>query len=337
MKRPNERWGMSNSRNGNVVRAFEEQFAKYVGAQYGIALCNGTATLHAALVALGVQPGDRVAVPPLTMASTTLGVLHTGATPIYEDVDPRWWGMVSRFSGIRIPVSIYGLWSGFDGARVLDDAAETLNPHQDAAFTSYSFQASKILSAGEGGMLVTNDSHLAERARQFSRLGYPNGKVADLKRPDAIRHEVLGYNYRMNDLTAGRLLWKMQHVEDLLALRKYAAGCYRQAIQGVGWITPQYVPEGWPHSYWAWTVALDRADMWEPFVAALERVGHERPYAAWRITYREPAFRHLAVEGTCPIAEDLQPRLVQFQTNRDKLGAEKAAEQLRRTIQLCGW
>lgn len=188
---------MSNSQNGSIVRELEEQFAKYVGAQYGIALCNGTATLHTALVALGVKPGDRVAVPPLTMASTTVGVLHAGATPVFSDVDKQTWLMSpARFLGMRhsgsataIPVSLYGAWSGYEGERVIDDAAETLNPHRGAAFTSYSFQASKILSAGEGGMLVTNDAELAKRARWFSRLGYEDRRsLGNLKDPQAIRH-----------------------------------------------------------------------------------------------------------------------------------------------------
>ena len=74
-------------------RAFERQFAQYVGADYAIAMCNGTATLHTALVALGVKPGDRVAVPPLTMASTSIAVLHAGAVPVYVDVDPDTWLM----------------------------------------------------------------------------------------------------------------------------------------------------------------------------------------------------------------------------------------------------
>ena len=120
--------------------------------------------------------------------------------------------------------------------------------------------------------------------------------------------------------------------DQLLSERRYSAECYRQAIQGVDWITPQYVPEGWPHSYWTYAIALERRDMWEPFVAAIERNGGERPYAAWRITYQEPAFRHLAPDGTCPVAEDLQPRLVQLQTNHDHSGSERAAEILSKAI-----
>ncbi|KKM47811.1 hypothetical protein LCGC14_1558230, partial [marine sediment metagenome] len=153
-------------RNGEQVQRFEQAFAKYVGAEYAIGLVNGTATLHTALVALGVKPGDRVAVPCLTMAATTLAVLHAGAVPVFVDVDPDTWLMVlPDDAGLAVPVSLYGLhWPG-GGSLEVDDAAQTLRPHGDAAFTSWSFQASKHLALGEGGMLGTNDEDLARKAR----------------------------------------------------------------------------------------------------------------------------------------------------------------------------
>ena len=88
-------------------------------------------------------------------------------------------------------------------------------------------------------------------------------------------------------------------------------------------------------SWWTFALALDRADRWEPFAQAIVAAGGERPYAAWRVTYQEPAFRHLAPDGTCPVAEDLQPRLMQLQTNYDRPQAEHAADCLRRAIEIC--
>lgn len=96
--------------NGTAVAAFERAFAAYVGAEYAIALCNGTATLHTALVACGVQPGDPVAVPPLTMSATTIAVLHAGGRPVFTDVDPRTWLMGDGGdSRVVLPVSLFGL------------------------------------------------------------------------------------------------------------------------------------------------------------------------------------------------------------------------------------
>lgn len=361
------------------VREFEAAFAEYVGARYCIALCNGTATLHTALVALGVKAGDRVAVPPLTMSATTIAVLHGfppsdphdrwygPAVPVFCDVfadtwlacGDEWHGL--QPGGVAVPVSLYGLHYPTCGAStVIDDAAQTLRPHSGCAFTSYSFQASKILALGEGGMLATNDEALATRAREFSSLGYrmradqPRIDKRVLKSPAYERHHSLGWNYRMSPLVAAeamiidgfwggpdthnRLCFGDRHSngcpasaggkcddgdaytpaekwDELVRERRVSADLYREAVAGCSWITPQHVPDGWTHDYWAYAVALEHADLWEPFAEAVERHGGTRPFAAWRLTYREPAFRHLAADGCCPVAEDLQPRIVAGQTN----------------------
>lgn len=335
----------------SAVQDFERAFAEYVGARYAIALCNGTATLHTALVALGVEgpsdsngdyyEGDRVAVPPLTMSATTIAVLHAGATPVFVDVDPDTWLMDYRpHEGqcrASVPVSLYGLVTGFVGPAVVD-AAQTLQEHMGAGFTSYSFQASKILALGEGGMLVTNDETLAIRARSFSSLGYP--MQADkpgidkraLKDPAYARHHSLGWNYRMAEAVAALGInpddcsqrpsgqWDERKQE-----RQRCAALYRDAVAGCSWIRPQQVPRSGTHDYWAYPVALESADLWHPFADAVERHGGTRPFAAWRLTYQEPAFRHLAEDGTCPVAEDLQPRIVAGQTNCQASATRNAA------------
>lgn len=328
--------------NGRHVAAFEEAFADYVGARYAIAMANGTATLHTALAALGVGEDRecRVAVPPLTMSATTIAVLHAGGVPVFVDIDPDTWLMdgasarehTGRHSDMG--VSLYGLHGGgWD----IDDAAQTLRPHSGCAFTSYSFQASKILALGEGGMLCTDDEDLARKAREFSSLGYlmdPNQPRIDpavLKNPTYKRHHSLGYNYRMSDIVAKKGRGGLTHPGgfsfDALGNptecnadrakydRRRAASYYREVIDGCDWITPQHVSEGWTHDYWCYTVALELPEMWDSFTAAVVRHGGEMPYGAWALTYQEPAFRHLAEDGCCPVAEDLQPRLVQFQTN----------------------
>ncbi len=362
------------SKNGETVRAFEEAFASYVGAKYAIALCNGTATLHTALVALGVKPGDKVAVPPLTMSSTTLAVLHAGAVPVFVDVDERMWLMQIPPEGIRfcVPVSLYGLSGLWGGNGIIDDAAQTLKCHDAAvAFTSYSFQASKILALGEGGMLVTNDEALAVAAREFSSLGYrmradqPRIDSAVLKSSTYERHHSIGYNYRMNDLTASKGLAQLEveeeslssGVTDSLGVRAKSAARYREAIQGCDWIVPQHVPEGWRHDMWAFAVACDTPERANQLSASVVKYKGERPYGCWRLAYQEPALRHLDPRGacttcgrmkregrfeacpdclipapSCPVAESLQPRILQMQTN-SFASAEQNATALRRAIE----
>lgn len=326
-------------KNGAEVAAFEREFAAYVGARYAVALCNGTATLHTALAALGIESREEVLVPPLTMSATTIAVLHAGIPPVFADVEADTW-LVHEPAGSRDPimvVSLYGLCRPDTSPCIVDDAAQTLRPHGGAAFTSYSFQASKILALGEGGMLATNDEALAIRAREFSSLGYrmapdqPRINPAALKDPAFARHHRLGWNYRMSDIVAAEGVRRLKHADALKQERREAAWLYSRAIEGCEWITPQHVPDGWHHDYWCFAVALDSAERWRPFADAIERHGGERPYAAWRLTYQEPAFRHLAPDGTCPVAEGLQPRLMQFQTNRVE-SAERNAKSLRLAI-----
>jgi len=325
-------------RNGGEVAAFETAFAELTGAKFAISFVNGTATLHTALLALGAKPADEVAVPPITMAATTIAVLHAGATPRFVDVDPDTWHMQKVPCDLAIPVSIFGLCAPFAmSERSIDDAAQTLRRHGPSAFTSYSFQASKIISTGEGGMLVTDSEELATKARELASLGYrmdakqPRIDSATLKSPSFNRHHSIGWNYRMAPVVAAEGSRQLARAAQLLAERKQSAELYRQAVAGTSWIRTQTIPEGWTHDDWCFTVALESTELWHPFVDSIVRHGGERPYACWRVTYQEPAFRHLAPDGTCPIAENLQPRLVLFQTNK-LVAAERNAEAVSKAV-----
>jgi perosamine synthetase len=330
------------SRNGTVVSAFERELAAYCGAKWAIAAANGTVTLQAALVALGVKPHDRVAVPPLTHAATSIAVLNVGALPVFLDVDPDLWIKPATRDSDRaaasIPVSLYGLCLPLAGDRVIDDAAQTLRKHSGCAFTSLSFQSSKILSTGEGGALLTDDDELAERARSYLSLGYKMAAgqaridSAALKSPTFDRHhQYPAVNGRMNDVTAAEGLRKLDWMPETLDNRRYAAWLYRDALAGSEGLTPQFVPEGWRHDYWTFTIAVGGYNMAPLLADAMVRHGAERPFPAWKLTYQEPAFRHLAPDGTCPVAESLQPNLLQMQTN-DIASAERNAHALKLAI-----
>jgi perosamine synthetase len=330
-----------NLRNTTTVAAFEEGFARFVGAKYAVSFVNGTATLHTALMALGVKSDETVSVPCITMASTTIAVLHAGAIPRFVDIDPDTWLMQEPpATDYSIPVSIFGLALPYGGPKCVEDAAQRLGKPMtgESAFRSFSFQASKIISTGEGGMLVTNSLELATKARELASLGYrmdakqPRIDSATLKSPTFSRHHSLGWNYRMAPVVAAEGLKQLEVANELLAERKQSADLYRQVVGGVSWIRPQLVPAGWQHDNWAFAVALESKELWHPLVDGIARHGGERPYACWRVTYQEPAFRHLAPDGTCPIAESLQPRLVLFQTNK-LASAEKNADALGKAIQ----
>ena len=215
----------------NFTGRLESAFAEKFNCNYAISFTNGTATLHAALVAAGVKPGDEVIVPPLTMASTSLAVIHAGATPVFADVnletltiDPASIAeRVTTKTKAIIPVALYGLSPDMDAImeiackhnlKVIEDDAQCfLGYYKDSIvgsighMASFSFQNSKHMTCGEGGMVITNDEHLAQELRRFSSLGYglvsakPGKSKIDKKslvKPTFKRHVSVGYNYRLS-------------------------------------------------------------------------------------------------------------------------------------------
>lgn len=353
------------SAGGKMTRRLEEKFAEVFGVKHAISFVNGTATMHAALVGAGVGPGDEVIVPPLTMASTSLAVLHAGATPVFADVDPNTWtidpdsieSLIGERTKAIIPVSIYGLAPDLDRiwgiARlhnlfVLEDDAQcflgcykgaVVGSRSDAA--SFSFQSSKHMTSGEGGMVVTNDLELATRVRQFNSLGYAAVTAGDSKitrstiqDPGYARHASVGWNYRLPELCSAVALAQVERLQELVAMRCRIARMYREALSGCTWLIPQTTPPEIRHSYWTYAVKLEGVDFsWHEFRDKCLEYGGDGIYAAWRLTYLEPAFRGKKMtdtqrqsldEGLCPVAEALQPALLQFKTNyMDEAVAER--------------
>lgn len=311
-------------RHGDAVRDFETAFAARVNAKYAIAMTNGTVTLEVALRALNSKRKERlISTTPLTMAATSIAIWNTNLKPRFLDIDPRTWLMIPSRTPAAISVSLYGLHYPCFAGQWIDDAAQTLRPHHpDVLFTSYSLQRSKIVQTGEGGVLVTNDEALACMARSIASLGYELGAtqsridVATLKSPTAVRHVRRGLNARMNDVTATLGLAQLAKASTQLAIRRDCAHLYATAIEGIPGVTPQHVPDGWTHDYWTYAIACTTTAMASALANAVVAHGGERPYASWRLTFAEPAFIGRTVGSSlCYAASDLQPRLLQFQTN----------------------
>jgi perosamine synthetase len=348
--------------NTRLERAFAERF----DCQYAIAFVNGTATLHAALAAAGIGPGDEVIVPPLTMASTSFAVLHCGATPVFADIDPDAWTLDPRSVERRvtprtkaiIPVSIYGLAPDMDPLMEIcrrqslfcleDDAQCFLGYYRGRVVgsighaSSFSFQSSKHITSGEGGIVTTNDGELADRIRRFNSLGYAavggkKGKITktDIQDPNYERHASVGYNYRMPELCAAVALAQLERLDELVDARRRAAALFLEAMDACSWLVPQRTPEGSVHSCWTMAARItpDAGISWHAFRDRFREFGGDGIYAAWQLTYLEPAFRAEYKRGLCPVAESIQPFLLQFKTNyweTDK--AARQAEILRNTI-----
>jgi perosamine synthetase len=355
-----------------MTQRLEEKFAALFGVKYAISHINGTATLHSALAAAGVGYGDEVIVPPLTMASTSFAVIHAGATPVFADVDPDTFNVdpvdirrkITPKTRAVIPVALYGLSPDMDPIMeiakkhkltVVEDDAECFLGYYKGRIVgsighmaSFSFQSSKHMTSGEGGMLITDNQDLANKIRCFSNLGYAmvsgepgKGKITKktIQDPKYERHASIGWNYRMPELCAAVALSQLEKLEELVAQRIKVAQLYQEVVQGCKWLIPQAVPEGYQHSYWTYVLKLENSGdfSWYDFRDRYLESGGDGIYAAWQLTYLEPAFKQRYQKGICPVAESTQPKLLQFKTNymnMDKAGRQ--AEVLARTIEYFG-
>lgn len=240
---------------GKFVNLFEEQFASYLGVKHAIAVCNGTAALHTALLSLNIGIGDEVIVPAFTMAATWLAVLYTGATPVFVDcemdtynIDPHLIkSKISSRTKAILPVHIYGHPADMDpildiaqknNLVVIEDAAEAHGAEYKGQkcgsigdINCFSFYGNKIITTGEGGMVVTNNDSLAYQARKFKDLYH-----SDKKR---FIHEKIGFNYRMTNLQAALGCGELKHIDEYVEKKIKMANMYNKLLKKVpGVITP---------------------------------------------------------------------------------------------------
>jgi perosamine synthetase len=278
---------------GEYLGRFEREFASFCGVRHAVACCNGTAALHLALLAFGVQPGDEIIVPTLTFVATANAVTYCGATPVFVDSLPSTWCLdpaeveakiTPRTKGV-IAVHLYGHPADMDaindiarrhGLFVVEDAAEAHGAAWNGRkagslgdIGTFSFYGNKTLTTGEGGMVVTDDDALAERVRLYRGQGM-----------DPLRRywfPVVGYNYRMTSLVAAVGVAQLERIEWLLARRIEVARWYREELAHVEGISWQLEDPRAVHAYWMFTVLLpdDPSQTPEERVAAMEKQGIE--------------------------------------------------------------
>lgn len=352
------------SKSATMMKKLEESFASKYGMRYAISFVNGTATMHAALEAMGIGPGDEVIVPPLTMSSTSFAVLQANATPIFADVDEDTFEIdleaikqvVSPKTKAIITVALYGLspdirsivdFAHENGIRVIEDNAEAFGSWYDGQLvgtfgdcSSFSFQSSKHLTSGEGGIVLTNDIDLANKIRQIQSLGYAgvgasSGKITktDIQDPNYMRHATMGWNYRMPELCCAVALAQVERMEELVDRRIRVAELFTSVTSKFPRIIQsQRIPSNAVSSHWTFVARLVADEIsWHDFRAKFLELGGDGIYAAWQLTYLEPMFQKRELlgrenfisdetlvsykQGLCPTAEKIQPRLLQFKTN----------------------
>lgn len=324
------------SSSGKFIDKFEQDWAGYCGRRHGIAVSNGTVALQLAVSCLDLQPGDQIIIPSFTIISCALAVLYNRCTPVLVDSDPVTWCMnvneiekrITPRTRAIMPVHIYGHPVDMDrilqlaskhGIVVIEDAAEahgaeylagrdTSEPQWKRCgsfgeLSCFSFYANKLITTGEGGMILTDNETLAEKARSRKNLCFQPGR--------RFYHEELGFNFRITNLQAALAIAQMQRMEEILQRKRRMAEQYTQNLKEIPWL--QLPPQQeWARSvYWMYGVVLsDDAGMDAvKFADKLKAVGIEtRPFFLGM--HEQPALHRLGLfqNSKYPVTERLSKK-----------------------------
>lgn len=323
---------------GRFIEEFEQKWATYCGMKYGIAVSNGTVALQTAVACLGLEPGFQVIMPTFTIISCALAVIYNGGTPVLVDCDPHTWGMdveetkekiesdVQKGDGrikAIMPVHIYGHPVDMDPLRVLaenhglfiiEDAAEAhgaeylgnrngAHPEWERCggmghLSCFSFYANKLITTGEGGMVLTNAPAYAEKAKSLRNLCFlPNRRF---------HHTELGHNFRLTNIQAAIGLGQLERMEEIITRKRRMGKDYTERLRGIpGLQLP--VEEPWARQvYWMYGIVLDEGTGLDAaqFAQKLKAKGVEtRPFFLGM--HEQPVFHNMGLfqNQKYPVAE----------------------------------
>ena len=256
---------------GESLPEFESQFARYIGCEHGIAVSSGTAALHLAAHAAGVTAGDEVIVSASTNIATALAPYHLGAVAVPVDSEPTTWNLdldlvedlitprtraiiAVHLFGHPVDMERLGQIASRHGIAVIEDCAEshgaTWNGRMTGSFGAmgcFSFYANKVITTGEGGMVVTNDAALAQRLRSLRNLAFGTPRFL---------HQEAGYNFRMTGLQAALGLAQLGKIERIVEKKRSIARLYNEVLADIpGLQLPTELP-GARNVYWMYAIAL---------------------------------------------------------------------------------
>lgn len=278
------------SSKGRFIGEFENGFAAYSGVSYAASVSNGTVALHLALVSLGIGAGDEVIVPTMTYIASVNAIAYTGATPVFVDTVADTWQMapddvrrkITPRTRAIMAVHLYGHPCEMDalvaiakenGLFLVEDCAEAFGSLYKGRhvgsfgdIATYSFFGNKTITTGEGGMVVTNDETLYDRAVHFKGQG--------LAKHRQYWHDVIGYNYRMTNICAAIGLAQLERADELLAKKRQIAQWYAVGLEGVP-VTLHGEANNVRHSYWMCSLLVDDPAKRDPLREALAKDGIE--------------------------------------------------------------
>lgn len=263
------------SSEGPFIKKFEDIFSTRVGRKHGIAVTNGTAAIDLVIEALNIGFGDEVIMPAFTIISCVAQIVRSGAIPVLIDSDPKTWNMdvdqiekkiTSQTKAIMV-VHIYGLPVDMDpvinlarryGLKVIEDAAEmhgqTYKNKPCGSFgdiSTFSFYSNKIITTGEGGMIVTNDDSLAETCRSLRNLCFQTEK--------RFVHERMGWNVRMTNMQAALGLSQLERLDEFVAIKRKIGLYYFERLQGLQSLDFQSTSTDYSKNiYWVFGILLKK-------------------------------------------------------------------------------
>ena len=316
------------SSEGPFVKQFEQAFANRVGRKYGIAVCNGSMAIDAAIAALGIGEGDELILPTFTIVSCATAIVRAGAIPVVIDSDPITWNMDIKQLEAKITpktkaimvAHIYGLPVDMNpvleiatkyGLKIIEDSAEM---HGQTYFgkscgsfgelSTFSFYPNKHVTTGEGGMIVTDNETLAEKCRSLRNLCFqPQQRFV---------HEELGWNLRMTNLQAALGLAQLERLDEFIRRKRNMGKLYTELLADVSELElPLTKTEYADNIYWVYGVVL-KDDV--PFDAkeAMQKLRElkigTRPFF-WCM-HEQPVFKKMGLfaDESCPVAEKLARR-----------------------------
>lgn len=272
---------------GPKIEAFEEAISQYIGVRHAVAVSSGTAALHLIVKALGLGPGDEVLVPSFTFAASINVLLYENVKPVFCDIEDSTYNLdpskleeriTSRTKAI-LAVDVFGHpaeWESISSMaakhnlRVIDDSCEALGAEYagrkvgqfgDAA--AFAFYPNKQITTGEGGVLVTNNFEIARLARSLRNQG--RGEMGSW-----LEHERLGFNYRMDEMSAALGLSQLQRIETFLSKRQHVADLYSGRLSAVPCVRTQFVRPHVRMSWFVYVVTLDDEVNREAVIETLE-------------------------------------------------------------------
>ena len=309
---------------GGYLEGFEKEFAEYCGVSQGIAVTSGTTALHLAVAALDLEPGEEILISSSTNIATALAVIHNNLTPVPIDSEPDSWNLdlalieqsITPKTRAIIPVHLFGRPVQMDKLMeianrynlvVIEDCAEshgsTVNGKMTGSFGQmgcFSFYANKIITTGEGGMIVTDDDDLAKKLRKLRNLGFGEPRFV---------HEIAAYNFRMTGYQAALGLSQTKRIEQIVSRKIEIAKIYSDALQFNQHLTLPSSPNWGRHVHWMYAIYLNKTSP----VSRDELLAYLDSFEIETRTFfcpmnLQPVLKNRFKLKSCPVAEDMWNR-----------------------------